>query len=718
MALDVYQSCLGGMPQKIKFCPCGKDLLGDLNKIVEALQGGQRAGALSLLNRQLELKGSRACLLTLKGVTHLQLGDKEGLTKTAETFLQAHPDNPVACAMSAIVAATDQNRDLALERLQQALAHETLEMHELVYEALGILAQLLAQSGDIPAARAHLLRMIELAGDNDTGPREMLMQLDSAAGVPILFKQDWELTAPPPDAVWKDAAEAALQFAVRGAWAEALKRFQALAEELPREAAIWKNVAILAGYVAQSQLASDAWHRYAASEGMDLDDAVEAEALAQLLAEPEPSLIPEIAQTYPVLDTDRVLERLLSERHVDRMGADLSQMAGEGMPAPKAAFWLLDRALPGNSEGLTFDQIPSIVGELYLFGRETDREARLEFVTSKTADLDAKTEQVRQLLAEFGGELEREETIREIPASAAALTWRWRMPNDVTADQRSTLIEQKRRDINLNVWPDTPLPELDGKTPAQVAPDPAYRVRLLALILRLELAGEQSRFDFDFNELRAKLGLPTRTDLDAAALQTRRVSLTQMHLVPSEQLMDEPLAALYVVASVYRLPRAVRRLGLEVLRRPGLQNTLRRAEICHSLFAFSQTLDEALDWILQAQQAAVQAKQSPARYLLEELELRRARGEPAECQRLLMRLRSQHGEEPGVAQALYNWLRSVGAIAPDGRVAQRQGPEGPPQAAVPPPAGGQAPSGLWTPGQPTAPPAGSSKSGLWIPGMD
>ena len=180
MALDVYQPCLGGMPKKIKFCPCAKDLLGDLNKIVEALQGGQRAGALSLLNRQLELKGSRACLLTLKGVTQMQLGDHEGLAKTAEAFLQAHPDNPVACGMSAIVAAVNQNRDLALDRMQRALADESTEVHEIVYEALAAVAQLLAQQGEIIAARAHLLRMIDLTGEQEDGPRQLLMPTASA----------------------------------------------------------------------------------------------------------------------------------------------------------------------------------------------------------------------------------------------------------------------------------------------------------------------------------------------------------------------------------------------------------------------------------------------------------------------------------------------------------------------------------------------------------
>jgi tetratricopeptide (TPR) repeat protein len=715
MALDVYQSCLGGMPNKIKFCACAKDMLGDLNKIVDALQGGQRAGALSLLNRQLELKGSRACLLTLKGVTQLQMGDQEGLEKTADEFLQAHPENPVACSLSAIVAAGQQDRDLALERLQRALADESPEMHEVVYEAIGAVSQLLIHTGDIPAARAHLLRMLELSSEEDRGPRELLMQVDGSAGVPMLLKKDWDLALPPPDAVWKAAFEAALQFTQRCAWAEALKRFQALAEELPNEPAIWKNVAILASNLARDSVAAEAWHRYAALPGVDLDEAVDAEALAHMLSAAEHPVIPEIAQIYTVLDSERVLERLLSERHVDRITADLSTMGSEDSPAPKAAFWLLDRALPGSSEGLTFEQVPSILGEMYLYGRETDREARLEFVTTKTPDLEAKADRIRQLLAEFGGEIQKEETIREVPAAEAALTWRWRMPNETTVDQRNQLIEEKRRDINLNVWPNTPLAELDGKRPAEVAGDPQYRIRLLAAILTLELVGEQGKFDFDFNELRSKLGLPLRVDIDPAELGTGRVSLTRMHLVVAEKLPDEQLAGMYVLAVLYRLPRAVRRLAAEVLRRPSLESAIPRAEVCHSLFVLSKNPDEALDWLLQAQRAVNAAKQSPARYLLEELELRRVRGEIDECRRVLMQLQTRHAQEPGVAQAIYAWLRNIGAITPDGRMAARPDMAAQ-QAALGPEAAPAA--GLWTPDQPSAPPAGQSKPGIWVPGMD
>jgi len=177
------------MPKKIKYCPCAKDLWADLNKIVDALKGGQRAGALSLLNRQLELKGSRACLLALKGMTQLQMQDVEGVAKTADVFIQAHPDNPVACALSAIAAAAQADCSLAIARLQRALADGATEIHQIVYEALGAVAHMLIQTGDVIAARAHLGRMVDMAPEGDSGPRELLMRLDGSPSVPLLLKQ-------------------------------------------------------------------------------------------------------------------------------------------------------------------------------------------------------------------------------------------------------------------------------------------------------------------------------------------------------------------------------------------------------------------------------------------------------------------------------------------------------------------------------------------------
>ena len=47
MAFDVYQPCPGGEDKKIKFC-CGKDAVGDLTKVMDALRRGQRAAEVDI----------------------------------------------------------------------------------------------------------------------------------------------------------------------------------------------------------------------------------------------------------------------------------------------------------------------------------------------------------------------------------------------------------------------------------------------------------------------------------------------------------------------------------------------------------------------------------------------------------------------------------------------------------------------------------------------
>jgi hypothetical protein len=87
------------------------------------------------------------------------------------------------------------------------------------------------------------------------------------------------------------------------------------------------------------------------------------------------------------------------------------KMAGEGSPPPKGAFWLLDRITPASGKELQLHEIPNILGEMYLYGRETDREARLEFVTVKSADYERKLEVLAQLVGEHCGDVAKEEPI-------------------------------------------------------------------------------------------------------------------------------------------------------------------------------------------------------------------------------------------------------------------------------------------------------------------
>ncbi len=681
MAFDVYQPCPGGEDKKIKFC-CGKDAIGDLSKVMDSLRRGQRAAALGLVNQLLETKGNKACVLALKGATLLQLENYEELAKTAEAFLAEYPENPVAFSLSAIAAATNGEKEAAIEQLQRALERTGQGMHEITYEAIGIVSYRLLEEGDVVAARGHLMLQASVAPEDDDRPMRMLLELLASANVPLLLKQDTRLQPPPEGAPWLNAGHAVLARAESGAWNEGCVRYSALSAADPKEPSLYRNLAILNGWLSKKDASAEAWQKCAAADGLALDDAVEAQAMAQLLSNAEEDTVDRVVQTYSVSDAERVSERLLSEKTVARMELDLMKLADENTPPPKGAFWLLDRPTPESSADLKFDDVPNVVGEMYLYGRETDREPRVEFVAVKTDDFDSKTAAFNELMGEYAEAVEDEETVAKVPASAAALSWQWRLPDDIPAELRTALMEEKRRDVNVNVWPETPLAQLDGKRPSEVADDPAYRVRLLAEVLLLELAGEQSRAEFEYNEVRKKLGLPTRDDIDPNGVDVSQMPLVRLHLLSPDKLADEDLTKAYSRAYMHGVPRALRRLGLAVIDRPSMKDKVEQTGVYEALSLVASDAEEALEFNHKAREAAVAAGKSPARWLFRELDLRLMRGEEEEFIRLMNTLQRDHINEPGVEEAMRKVLVRIGAMTPDGQPTQPAMEEQPQESSI------------------------------------
>jgi hypothetical protein len=423
-------------------------------------------------------------------------------------------------------------------------------------------------------------------------------------------------------------------------------------------------------------------------------------------------------QTYTFSEMDPVLERLLSDRRLDKMPPEMHRAPDDEQPAPRAAFWLLDREMPHTAENLHVEHIPQVLGELYVYGRETDREPRIEFVTVKRPGYEEAVRDVRAFLGDQGGEPQAEEQVGQVPTSMEALSWRWRFPQDVTVQKRQELGDQKRRETTLNVWPETPLGVLDGKCPREAARDPRGRVRVLAAILLMELHSGMAGWEEVFHRLRTKLGLPQPEDVPAEGVDMVELPACRLHRLPPEKLSDEQLIEAFQRSAFLRFPQACLRLGPEIVRRTSLHPRVDIASVYASMSITSPDTEKALSLIQQAQQAATRAGRSPARYLLRELHLRTARAEGDECQRLFRILQSQYASEPGISEGLYRWLVDVGAITPDGQPRQ---PEGAPPAGPSQPAGTEGetgepqPGGLWTPGQPDKPAEKKGSSGLWLP---
>jgi len=280
MALDVYSLCPCGSGKKMKFC-CS-DLIGEMEKIRRMLEGEQFAACLKHVERLLEKEPQRASLLGLQAMLQQRLDRLDDAEQTVQRFLAHHPGNPVALGELATIAARKQGGKAAVGLLQDALEAIKRTLPHRVYEAVGVVGHALFHQGEFLAGRRHLLLQAAVGPDDDERAVSVLIQLNESSAVPLLLKQAWSLWPCPEDAAWKDNFDEALLLGQTGQWRKAAGQFADLVEPSGDDPAVWRNLGLCRGWIADRAGCVEALHKFATLD-IPLDDAVEAEALAQLL---------------------------------------------------------------------------------------------------------------------------------------------------------------------------------------------------------------------------------------------------------------------------------------------------------------------------------------------------------------------------------------------------------------------------------------------------
>ena len=239
---------------------------------------------------------------------------------------------------------------------------------------------------------------------------------------------------------------------------------------------------------------------------------------------------------------------------------------------------LLDRPALGSDEGFSLDNMPSVLGQLLLFGRETDRAARLEIIGLTKTQAD----QAKAILRQIGGdtlEPEPEETLMaKTSASHQLIAHRWVPPRGAPRAQVDALLVQDFRDALLNRWPDHPLGVLGGRSLRQAAGDPAARVKVLAAILVMQQWSGRSLAEFDFNDLRSQLGLPTLGPIEPQPGEIRTLPLVRLARVQVEKLSDDDLVLAFHRAGLYHAWDAARKFARAVIDRPAFARRPERME--------------------------------------------------------------------------------------------------------------------------------------------
>ena len=503
-----------------------------------------------------------------------------------------------------------------------------------------------------------------------------------------------------------------------------------MAKRILDAAPILQNLGVLSAWLGQNQKAVKAFRALSRIRDVPLEERVDAEARALLLdQESEIGTIDIARRAYQLTETDRLMERCLSHPRLRQMPTPPSDPQSDE-PPPKAVFRLLDRPRPKPTPELQAAELPRAMATLTIYGRQTDREARAELVLSKSIYESATEELARELLGDDAGEAVSEELIGKAPRLTVDIFGSIDVPTEIDLERKRTLLLELYEQSVLQHWPKVATPALGGKTPEEAVQEGQSRVPMMAMLAIFECMAHEQRWPLDTNSLREELKLPLIGPLDPNEVEIDRLPMHHFLRLDPAQLDDDQLLTAYRRAYALMFVDALRQLATEVIRRPSLEDRVDRVEAYDILSDIAPTTDEALEYLGKARKLATADGESPAQWLIDELELRLVRGEADRFMELIKEIQTRYMKEPGVSTALMELLTKYDLVTPDGRFRL------PSQRDVAAATGvheTQTAPAVWTPDMPSAPPADPAEttepsaadeteekkeSKLWIPGMD
>jgi hypothetical protein len=684
------------------------------------VQGDQRLAALEKTESLLTKHPDCPALLMIKAQIELQLDEPAKAHATIQRLAQIDAKNPSVAAMQAMMAMIIRRDVLAaINHLQDAFEATDRTIPARVFEATTTLARLLLAINLPAAAKGHYSLAVAVSNSKDEDSAQGLIHLNQARQVPLILREPFNLIPCPENVTWKIEFDAAMKQLYQGRWRRAAQMLSAMSARILDAPAILYNLAICQAWLANNSEAVKALQQFARIRDVRLDDRVDAMALA-LLLEPDPQkrLVQLVERTHELEQLDPVLEKCLSDRRFKSVDPEQYREVRRDMPMPRAVFSVLTKPGPTDLANLKVDDLGEQLGLIVLFGRETDRPPRLviQSVETRSELLDRVCEEL------VGGSLSPatdQKVLAGMPWLEGQILGTIVVPDELGLDEQRRLHAESARRGIIERWPITPSPFLDGKAPREAAADNHYKITVLADLLNIEIIGENSDWFVDFNALRRQLDLPTRDPIDANAVDLDQLPVHHFSRLDFSSLTDEQLLTVYRRAYAVMSVGVLRKIALEVIDRDSLDDVVDKVETYDILSDVAPNTDEALEYLAKSRRLATAEGESPAAWLIDEMEIRLLRREADKFTQLFKEIHSRYLNEPGIASSLVAVLGRYGLVTPDGRLMISPGEESGAAAA----GASTAASGLWTPdneaaASDAAATPGKPESKLWIPGMD
>jgi len=699
MAQASKWECPAGSGKKIKFC-C-PDLVSEWDKIIRLWEGEQDHACLEYIE-QLQRRGAeRACLWAVKIETLYRLKKMPEAEQAVEEFLQKHPNHPAAVMEKAYVLARQEQGEEAYRCLLRGMSlcpgpYPICAPRVLLVVAL----QLLTERHLVPCLA--LLRFgarmpCSLQEDFQAATRA----LDGERAFSLLLREAFRwrehLVANTPVA----AALAQIRSEVDdGHWLDATDRLHQLCQTYPELPGLWWHLALMRSWTLDNAGAREALRKYARLD-VPKQEAILAEAVALALsADPLEDQIPSYKLIYTPKDEGDLQAALsLCKQLLPISGMPQRVKDEDGEVQPRTCYLVADRPLSGDQATPSELQEFGLLGWAALYGRQTDREARLVIYDV----YEYSRPRVEALFQQFVGQGLLPEVVVEQTGQVSATATYFQM-DIVPARSKGQKLDPNQEEEFLITqflrrWLDLPLGIFQGRTPRQAAQEPQCHTLLEAALLWVEELAFQQQYPWDRALARHALGLPPSEPIDPQTVPLREVPLYRWIDVDLDKASDEQIHTGYLYATYFRWVPAAERFANAFLQRPNLAKHPMWLSACYGAAISAMPSEKAGPLIEQGRRIALENGKSCAPWDLLALRYHLEREEPDQVHSVLEHLFRLHQYEPGVLENIMEILDAFGIL-----------PSEPSEQ----PADAQAPGGLWTPGQEEKP---SGEKKLWMPGM-
>lgn len=362
--LDVYSPCPCGSGKKVKFC-CAA-VLPEMDRIVRLHEKGQLQVALDALSKL----GLQFPNVPIIPITRVQLLMEGSLFSVAvdemREFLKRHPE----CGNGAALLALARFMDVGFHDAKPEI-HRAFQVCQ--QNAPDVLASLAMHLGDDfarrnpMACREHFGLALRLTTDAEERKQlfSQLMKLDSSPSFPYPLRGTHHLERLDPVEGLEKELKSAYRLSMAGCWEISAKLFQKLADRVPTNWAVWKNIGLCRAWDDNCGGSAEAFHK-AAELAPDFESAVECETMAQLLElnTIEDTLALKIAR-YRLKTLSRSLSILDGNPRLVRMDVPRNEPANG--PKTLARYLVLDFPAPADSEPVRDDNVPTILGEISVY---------------------------------------------------------------------------------------------------------------------------------------------------------------------------------------------------------------------------------------------------------------------------------------------------------------------------------------------------------------